>query len=171
LDSLLDNPRKELFELILFQLDQLEEVPQIQGPKFVFAHILAPHAREAYFNAEGEFAYSRSDAALNEEFQYLNQRTLQIVQTILAESENPPVIIIQGDHGLDSEVRMAILNAYYLPGDGAKMLYPTITPVNSFRVVFNAYFGEDFTLLPDVSLYSLYDNMFNFSEVRHPCNP
>jgi hypothetical protein len=171
LDSLFDNPRKELYNLIQFQLDQLEEVPQIQGPKFVFAHILAPHAREAYFNAQGEFDYSLSDDALNEEFQYLNQRTLQIVQTILAESQNPPVIIIQGDHGLDSEARMAILNAYYLPGDGVNMLYPTITPVNSFRIVFNTYFGQNFPLLPDVSLYSRYDDMYNFSEVLYPCNP
>ena len=64
------------------------------------------------------------------------------------------MIIIQGDHGLDTEARMAILNAYYLPGDGAKMLYPTITPVNSFRVVFNAYFGQEYPILPDTSLYS-----------------
>lgn len=171
LDALFQDHRQELYDLIMFQMDQLELVPQIEGPKFVFAHILAPHAREAYFNAEGEFAYSRSDAALTEEFQYLNQRTLEIVQTILAGSEKPPVIIIQGDHGLDTEVRMAIFNAYHLPGEGAKQIYPAITPVNSFRVVFNTYLGEDFPLLPDVSFYSPYEDMFNFTPVQYPCTP
>ena len=47
--------------------------------------------------------------------------------------------------------RYEILNAYYLPGDGAESLYPTITPVNSFRVILDKYFGENFPLLPDVS--------------------
>ncbi len=171
LDSLFDNPRQELYNLIMFQLEQLKLVPQIEGPKFVFAHILAPHAREAYFNAEGEFAYSRANDAMKGEFIYLNQITIEVIQTILAESENPPVIIIQGDHGLDTEARMAILNAYYLPDDGAKMLYPAITPVNSFRVVFNTYFGQDFPLLPDISLYSTYVDMFNFTPVQYPCIP
>lgn len=171
LDSLFDNPRQELYNLIMFQLEQLELVPQIEGPKFVFAHILAPHAREAYFNAEGEFAYSRANDAMKGEFTYLNQRIIEVIQTILAESENPPVIIIQGDHGLDTEARMAILNAYYLPGNGAENLYPTITPVNSFRVVFNTYFGQEYPILPDTSLYSTYEDMFYFTPIQYPCNP
>ena len=45
--------------------------------------------------------------------------------------------------------RHAILNAYYLPGDGSKKLYPSISPVNTFRVVFSHYFGADLDLLPD----------------------
>ena len=83
LDSLFDEPRQELYNLIMFQLEQLQFVPQIEGPKFVFAHILAPHAREAYFNAAGEFAYSRADDAMKGEFTYLNQKTIEIIQTIL----------------------------------------------------------------------------------------
>ena len=30
-------------------------------------------------------------------------------------------------------------------------LYPTISPVNSFRVVLNQYFGTDLEYLPDLS--------------------
>ena len=48
---------------------------------------------------------------------------------------------------------MWILNAYYLPGyDGD--LYATISPVNSFRLVFNSYFGGEYDMLEDVSYYS-----------------
>ena len=41
------------------------------------------------------------------------------------------------------------LNAYYLPNDGKNSLYDNITPVNSFRVIFNEYFNVDFELLDD----------------------
>ncbi len=53
--------------------------------------------------------------------------------------------------GLLDTNRTEILNAYYLPGDGSLSLYPGITPVNSFRVIFNSYFGTDYPILPDIS--------------------
>jgi hypothetical protein len=62
------------------------------------------------------------------------------------------VIILQGDHGSPRAKgwEMTILNAYYLPdAQGRSRLYPSISPVNSFRVIFNAYFGADLPLLPD----------------------
>ncbi|MFN8461121.1 MAG: hypothetical protein U0X93_05055 [Anaerolineales bacterium] len=33
-------------------------------------------------------------------------------------------------------------------------MYPTITPVNSFRVVFNNYFGTDYPLLDDIAYHA-----------------
>lgn len=47
--------------------------------------------------------------------------------------------------------KMHILNAYYLPGVDVNSLHPRITPVNSFRLVFNLYFGTKLELLPDKS--------------------
>jgi hypothetical protein len=79
----------------------------------------------------------------------------------------PPVIIVQGDEGpyppetlgdafdwrtadaVQLRERSGILNAYHLPGAAATTLYPSISPVNSFRVVFNNYFGTNLPLLPD----------------------
>ena len=46
--------------------------------------------------------------------------------------------------------RTSNLYALRLPGhqnDGT--LYPSITPVNTFRVIFNTYFGTDLPLLDD----------------------
>jgi len=51
--------------------------------------------------------------------------------------------------------RISILNAYYLPDGGEKHLYKSITPVNTFRLVLNHYFGSDYEMLKDVS-YWLY---------------
>jgi hypothetical protein len=90
----------------------------------------------------------------------------QAVSAILARSAAPPVIIIQGDHGpgghLDWESpdrsclleRTPILLAYYLPDGGDRLVYPGISPVNSFRVVLNAYFGLDMELLPDETYFT-----------------
>ena len=50
--------------------------------------------------------------------------------------------------------RMGIFNAYYLPNGGNELLYDTITPVNTFRVIFNFYFGMDYSMLSDDVYYS-----------------
>ena len=170
LDTLTQNPRKVGYDRILFEFDQLERSPALPEPKFVFVHIVAPHSPPFMFNADGALIESNSTyQGLGDELQYLNKRTLEAVQAIISKSKNPPVIIIQGDHGLDNEVRMANLIAYYFPNGGAKVLYPTITPVNSFRLVLDTYFGQKLPLLPDVSYFSTYEKMFAFTKVKYPC--
>ncbi|MFA6244922.1 MAG: sulfatase-like hydrolase/transferase, partial [Candidatus Hydrogenedentales bacterium] len=92
---------------------------------------------------------------------FLNKRVLEIIDTIRKRSPNA-VFIIQGDHGSRTinwlysdealEAYVAdmshIFNAYGLPGvDTSKAFWPGITPVNSFRVVLNNYFGTDFPML------------------------
>lgn len=172
LDALFQNPQKENYDRILFEFDQLGNSPSLPGPKFVFVHIMAPHGYPFIFDAEGNLVEANStDPALGNDLLYINKRTLEAVRAIILQSKIPPIIIIQGDHGIDTEVRMANLIAYYFPNGGIKFLYPTITPVNSFRLVFNTYFGQDLPLLPDVSYYSSYEDMFHFTEVQYSCNP
>ena len=48
---------------------------------------------------------------------------------------------------------MIILNAYYFPGLNYDELYQTITPVNSFRLIFSHYFGLSLEKLPDKSYF------------------
>ncbi len=94
-----------------------------------------------------------------DEIIYLNKVIQEVVDDILAQSTVEPIIIIQGDHGSKSisrkrkELRIfestGILNVYYLPEHCRSDLYPSISPVNSFRVVFNSCFGTNFELLED----------------------
>ena len=65
-----------------------------------------------------------------EQVEFLNRELEQIVMTILANADTTPVIVIQADHGPDSNTgrqgyvqeRMTILNALLLPGGGDENL-------------------------------------------------
>ncbi len=65
----------------------------------------------------------------------------------------------------ETKEKVAILNAIRLPGAEAE-LYPVLTPVNTFRIIFNRYFGSDFALLPDESyLYLDNKHLYDFVPV------
>jgi hypothetical protein len=70
--------------------------------------------------------------------------------------------------GEDHLMTVKILNAYYLP-QGADQLYPSISPVNSFRLVFNSYFGTNFPLLEDVSYQSQPAGVYNLKVIPNSC--
>jgi FtsH-binding integral membrane protein len=50
-----------------------------------------------------------------------------------------------------NDVSSGILNAYFFPDKNYSGLYDSISPVNSFRVVFNKYFNAHYPLLKDES--------------------
>jgi len=56
--------------------------------------------------------------------------------------------------------RFGIINAYYFPDGKYNNLYNDITPINSFRIILNQYFKEDFSLLEDKNYYSEYNYVF-----------
>jgi hypothetical protein len=158
----------------------LERIPgEIAGPKFVFAHIILPHP-PFVFDEQGN-AVNYPEPLSAEEYAkayraqviYLNQRLLPLLQTILAESNPPPIIILQGDTGpgrVSHSGRMAILSALYLPGY-ADVLPTSLTPVNNFRLVFDAYFNASLTRLEDDSYFSLYTAPYDFEPVPNTCTP
>jgi hypothetical protein len=61
--------------------------------------------------------------------------------------------------------RFAILNAYYFPGSDGTELYDEISPVNTFRVIFNRYLGTEYELLPDKSYFSTGSRPYEFLPV------
>jgi len=151
----------------LFILNHLPDVPAIAGPKFTYAHIFVPHT-PFVFGPDGEietdpgFYSAIQGKAVNDEYQkqgYLNQiqfidkAIVPVLHTIISKSKNPPIIILLGDHGLEGNNRDTDLLAYHLP-NGSGKLYPSISPVNSFRLIFDEYFGANYPLLPDLTYYS-----------------
>ena len=151
-----------------FMLDELKKLPEMEGPKFVFAHFLVPHP-PFIFTPEGKFYWPANPAAgYVTNAQFIDSHIVPVVAEMIKKSKVPPVIIIMGDHGatgvpkLETPTRrMSILNAYYVNDQAKKDLYETITPVNSFRIIFNHYFGTNYPLLEDKSYHSA--NMNNFT--------
>lgn len=155
---------QQRYEVIKYNLEQLAEVPSLPGPKFVFAHILSTH-NPFYFGEDGQFQPDQSDQGYINAIIYTNSKILNALDKIMVSDENSPIIIIQGDHSRPgSNNPYGILNAYFLPDGGNSMLYPTITPVNSYRVIFNYYFGSDYLLLED------YSNIIDTSGDRYQFN-
>lgn len=181
---------------IRFTFSNLAKYAQEEGVYFIFAHLISPHP-PFVFNAAGEpkvhwRPYSIADgshwigsigtqgeyiAGYRDQISYINMLLMATIEEILTQSETPPVIIIQGDHGpgayfdwnsmerTDLTERMNILNAYYFPGGDQGWLYPSITPVNTFRVVFNRYLGQDFELHSDLAYFSEWINPYHFTEI------
>ncbi|MEA2016416.1 MAG: hypothetical protein U9O59_06925 [Actinomycetota bacterium] len=180
---------------VLYSFSNLARVHKIDGPKFIFAHIMCPHP-PFFFDASGEripeSEYKLTDYWDREKYLdqliFVNSRLEIIIEEILSESEAPPIIVFQGDHGGRSTLgepdkdkpgdhgwlyptaemlreSTFILNAYYLPEGGSELIYDSITPVNTFRVIFNYYFDGDYELLEDKCYYSIYKRPYKFFDV------
>lgn len=178
LQSSLEYPHQVHRERVLFVFDQLGKLAAEPGPKFVFAHIVSPHPPYV-FGPNGEQVEQDKERRLayRDQVEYINQVLLDLLPRMIQSSANPPIIILQGDHGgveIDTRRRLNILNAYYLPDGGAEALYPTISPLNTFPMIFNLYFGGQEPLQPDDSYSSVYGDPYNFTQVkeaRSNCNP
>lgn len=171
---------------LLFTLDELPRVAALDGPKFVFVHVLAPH-EPFVFRPDGGYVERRTPFTLNNDEEtrawdayssgyvgqlaYLNTRFAEVMSGLLAASETPPIIVLQGDHGIrrmqDPWARVAILNAYYFPGQVGEGLYPTISPVNTFRLMLDNRFGTQLGLLPDRTYQSFAGDTYDFMVSDH----
>jgi hypothetical protein len=157
---------RQKYDRANYQLDTLDDIVELDGPKFVFVHLYPPHALYV-FAPDGQFSTEalRDESGYPREIAFLNDRFLKIFETIITTSERPAIIILQGDHGSAESTgeteRIYILNAIYLPDGRMDLLYPTITPVNTFRLIFDHYFGSDLGLVEDIS----YNHLPYISEV------
>jgi hypothetical protein len=103
------------------------------------------------------------------EMAYMHQQIIEMVDYIQTHSARPPVIIIQGDHGNRFQIAQtgnvpktpdaametySILNAMYLPGVEPAALGDAVSPVNTFRIIFDRYFGTDLGLLANRSFHA-----------------
>ncbi|MBP7355355.1 MAG: hypothetical protein KA928_04280 [Longilinea sp.] len=153
---------------ILFTFEKIPQLDQeISGPKFVYAHIMLPH-EPFIFDQDGNINNAINlhnwDYYLGG-YIFATQKLQELVESILAQADpnNPPIIILQSDHGArnlptgnpDSillqnypeSYRYCIMNAMYLPGYDTSELPDDFIPTNTFPLIMNFYFGFEIPLV------------------------
>ena len=153
---------REFIEYTLTDVDDISAALRIEAdtPFFLFAHILSPHA-PARYDAQCErredlkwdlsaVSGERGKANYLQDITCLNRDVLALLDTIVAQDSSNPIIIVSADHGFDfrghagpprewRELRdvYAILMSIRAPGRPCMdAFYPSISPVNQFRLVF-----------------------------------
>lgn len=191
-----DPKRNDHRSRVAYSFDSFDKIPQIAGPKFVFAHILFPHdpyVNDADCTPIAENITEKRDTATN----YINQvacankRMKVVIDKILSNSKQTPIIIIQADEGpkpiknaipknsrwVDASnesitEKFPIFAAYLLPNVQENPIYPGMTSVNSFRTIFNTYFDANLPILPDKNyIFEDEDNYYKFTEVTDIVKP
>ena len=180
-------------ERVLFALSNLSGVADFPEPTLAFAHIVSPHP-PFIFGRQGEEVlqdvpyhlgatddyYPADEYAdrYKSQIEYVTQLVELEIGELLDASDTPPIIVIQGDHGPSAHIdwnhpdesglreRMSILNAVHLPGPDAPAVRPEMSPVNTFRLIFDAYLGTTFGQLPDISYFSTYPRPYRFTVVE-----
>ena len=182
-------------QIILCDFEELPKISgYFEEPVFVWSHVMIPHF-PLIFGPNGESItpgqslltmnhpeYTGSGWDIKTQFmqqiQFANKKSIEFVDKIL-ENEKQSIIIIQSDHGSafgvnlrdptddDAFQKLSNLSAIYFPDEKHReMLTDDRSNVNTFRTVFNAYFGSDYDMLEDRIHWSLsYKKPFWFKDV------
>ncbi|MDZ4786165.1 MAG: sulfatase-like hydrolase/transferase [bacterium] len=187
-----DSHRKRLN----FIFTELPKIGEKITPKFVFAHIMAPHP-PFVFDSKGQENFRKRNFAFDDgshfkgkkreylagyrgQVTFLMNKISNIVEEILKRDPDA-IIILQGDHGPGSELnwssvsqsnlweRTAILNAFRMGSNWPENLSmrSDISPVNTFRLILKEIFKLEIAELPDKSFYSTWKKPYEFIEVEN----
>ena len=197
--SLSEVMRRGPYDGALQQFRSLRRAAQRPGPTVTFAHILLPH-EPFVFDRHGNYLTLDDDGRRPRELEYAEQTlfTNQLIERLLDDllsvpADERPIIVLSADEGphpvrfkadernfdwteaSDEELveKLAVLNAYYLPEPAKEPeLYDNISPVNTWRVIFNSYFGADLPLLEDRSFVFRDENhVYDFTDVTERLAP
>lgn len=148
------------------------EIVNCKGPKFVVIHSLLAHP-PFFLDRNGNIT-KLSMKMMNEPFmkdayieqlRFCDSQISALVDRILDAPGPKPIIIIESDHGPAStsvketdqyiNERMRILAAFYLPAEYKQFPPENISAVNTFRWLFDTYFGAKLPMLPNQSWVSI----------------
>jgi hypothetical protein len=153
-------------------------------PIFAFIHIVLPHP-PFIFGPNGESIIPGNPisseiwdekVAYIDQLKFANKEITKVIEKILDENEKS-IIILQSDHGSGFDIdwknpdksmmsqRLSILNAYYAPEISKNQFHENITPVNSFRIVFNEYFNGNYEMLEDRNYWNHGGAPWDFHDV------
>ena len=124
----LDFPYYQKWNTEHYIIEQMKQIPSIHGPKFVFIHLVTTH-RPYIFRSDGsilnDLRYYKDDGVpVNDDYyiqgyqyglDFTNEYMLELVDLIQSKSTVPPIIIIQGDHGVRQPGRIIHSECNLLP--------------------------------------------------------
>lgn len=172
-------------EIVRSTLEELSRLSSDRRPVFAFAHLLSPHVPYVFDSSCGRrgHVWKRHPTGYTAQLQCLNRLLLAMVTKLIAESEIPPVIILQGDHGTAfleyssagnpltvhptaAGERFGAFGAYFLPEGGADDLGDTVAVVNVLGHVLRRYLSADLPSEPDEQYLSIDLWPFDLHRVR-----
>ena len=178
--------------------DAIKEAVNYDGPFILLTHIMSPHKPYIYdengghpvegkrfsgISIEPYPEYEETLFSFYAQLTYIDKKMVSIIDHVKKHSKEPPVIIIQGDHGWRGRLYLeenknkaqltqeafteifSVLNVVHLPGYDYSQLDDSISLVNTFPIIFNHYFDADFEILPNKQFLSLPDKEFELLEV------
>jgi len=179
--------------LMDWKFEQLKDLSGRDRPVFALAHLSLPHEpflyhadcthRDLYWPVgAGVLGDQEADRGYLDQVQCANRKLATLVDSILARSRRPAVILLQADHGhgrigrLPSSPkdvsaqqlreRMSAFAAYLLPGVSSHAVGDSITPVNAVRLVLREYLGADLPPLENASYWGLEDRPFDLVRLK-----
>ena len=140
-------------ERFLATIDSIDSIVAMPEATFTIMHLLEPYAT-VNFNENGDIIPQINLPSHDEymaELPIVNSLFLRLIDTILQESRNQPIIIFQADHGsntlwrfgsrTDDTAQYNVYASYYLP-DAYRTDFPAkFTLINSFPLILNQVFG------------------------------
>lgn len=134
------------------------------GPKFIYGHFILPHPpfiftrngeiRPFVRQSKGSQISAKGSSDFLEQIEYADLLIKELTGHILKHNRRNTILIVQGDHGYASEKMTGDFGfqnftAVYFPDKNYQNLYPSISPVNTFRQVLNKTWKTNFQLLKD----------------------
>lgn len=141
-------------------IDEIGTIVSMPEATFTIVHLMQPHL-PINFNENGDIiaqSNEPSHAQFYADLRYSNSQFLRMIDTILQDSANAPIIVFQADHGsyfgkvwtMDARLtHFDVYAAYYLPeGFDLELPHP-FTMINSFTLILNEVFDIGLDLQPD----------------------
>jgi hypothetical protein len=170
------------------ELRQIAQTGPRNQPQLVISHVLAPHppfvygangedlpldlSQEYLFNWSANASDPLSRAQYAGQVAYVNEQLLPTIDSIIAGSTRPPVVVLMSDHGsrLDSPAGATMMspeadrNFFATLTPGHQGLFGAgPTPVNLFPHLLDAYLGFDLPIQADRRYISSWSRPMEFT--------
>lgn len=158
-----NNEKKKYFDITKALVKN--SCSQKGGPKFIYGHFMLPHEPYTFDNngkvktAEQTIVARKEDdaGAFFNQVLFADKVIQELVTYIQQNNRKNTIIVVEGDHGYRTSdgdkagYTFKNMNALYFPDKNYSLLYDSLSPVNTFRIILNKYFKAGLPILKDSS--------------------